>query len=123
MFSFDMSLPLLVVTTIAVLALLLSLWQLRLIKVLGCDLRAVQRELAEKNVVKNVESTPSFATNLDQVEREQQKTIPTPRSSSEKYRYVAALAGQGVDASGIATALHLAPAEVEQLLKLARLKQ
>ncbi len=123
MFSFDVPLPLLVVTAIALLALFLSLWQLRLIKGLGCDLRAVKRELAKKNVATNVEPTPSFATNLDQVEREQQKAVSLPRNTSEKYRYVAALAEQGVDASGIATALHLAPAEVEQLLKLARLKQ
>ena len=123
MFGSEMPLPLLVVATIALLALLLSLWQLLLIKGLGRDLYKVRLELAEKKIANSVDPPTSFATNLDHAEREQQKEIPTPRSSAEKYRYVAALADQGVDAAGIATALHLAPAEVTQLLQLARLKQ
>ena len=44
------------------------------------------------------------------------------QSSAEKYRYVASLTAQGVSAAGIASALQLAPAEVEQLMKLSRLK-
>jgi len=123
MFGSEMPLPLLVVATIALLALLLSLWQLLLIKGLGRDLHKVCSELAENKHNNSVDPSPRFATNLDHAEREQHKVIPTPRSSAEKYQYVAALADQGVDAAGIATALHLAPAEVAQLLQLARLKQ
>ncbi|MEA3362570.1 MAG: hypothetical protein U9Q61_04805 [Thermodesulfobacteriota bacterium] len=113
-------LPLLLVGSIALLALLIGLWQGQISRKLGRELGELRRQLVETEVMQ--EHKPSFSTSLDRVEREQ-KTVEVPRSSAEKYRYVAALANQGVDAKEIAAALQMAPLEVEQLLQLAQLKQ
>ncbi len=113
-------LPLLFVGSIALLALLLGFWQLLVSRKLGRELRELRQQLLETGTKQ--EQKLSFSNSLDQVEREQ-KTIEVPRSSSEKYRYVASLANQGVNAKGIAAALQMAPAEVEQLLQLVQLKQ
>jgi len=110
-------LPLLLIGSVASLALLLGFWQLWVSKKLGVELRELRQQLETES-----EPNPSFSNHLDRVEREQ-KAVEVPRSSSEKYRYIASLADQGVDAKGIATALQMAPVEVEQLLKLAQLKQ
>ena len=116
-------LPLLLVGSVAVLALLLAFWQMGVSRRLGRELGLLRQQL-EKVETPPVEppSKPNFSHHLDQVERQQQEIEP-PRVTSEKYQYVASLAGQGFDAEGIATALQMAPAEVEQLLKLAQLKQ
>lgn len=45
------------------------------------------------------------------------------RGAPEKYRYVAALAEQGLSPAQIGQALHLAPAEVEQAVRLTRLRR
>lgn len=113
-------LPVLFVGSIALLALLLGFWQLRVSRKLGRELRELQQQLLE--IGTKQEQKLSFSNSLDQVEREQ-KAVEVPRSSSEKYRYVASLASQGVNAKGIAAALQMAPAEVEQLLQLVQLKQ
>jgi DNA-binding NarL/FixJ family response regulator len=111
---------LLFVGSIALLALLIGFWQLRVSGKMGRELVKLRRELLERETQQELK--PSFSNSLDQVEREQ-KTAGIPRSSSEKYRYVASLAGQGVNAQEIAVALQMAPAEVEQLLKLVRVKK
>jgi len=111
---------LLLVGSIALLALLIGFWQLRVSGKMGRELVKLRRELLERETQQELK--PSFSNSLDQVEREQ-KAAGIPRSSSEKYRYVASLAGQGVNAQEIAVALQMAPAEVEQLLKLAQLKR
>lgn len=111
--------PLLLIGFIALLALLLGLWQLGVSKRLGRELRELRQKLLEVDI--KLEQKPSFSNRLDRVEREQ-KAVEVPRSSAEKYRYVASLADQGVDVKGIAVALQMAPVEVEQLLKLAQLK-
>ncbi len=113
-------LPLLLVGSVALLALLLGFWQLRISRKLGRELCELRQHLLDTGAKQ--QHKPSFSKSLDQVEREQ-KTIEPPRSSSEKYRYVASLASQGVNAKGIAAALQMAPAEVEQLLQLVQLKQ
>ncbi len=112
-------LPLLLIGSVALLALLLGFWQLRVSRKLGLELRKLQQRL---DTEAQLEQKPSFSNRLDQVEREQ-RAEEVPRSSSEKYRYIASLADQGVDAKGIATALQMAPVEVEQLLQLSRIKQ
>lgn len=45
------------------------------------------------------------------------------RQAPEKYRYVATLAGYGMESVEIAAILNLAPAEAEQLLALSRVAQ
>ncbi|MCK4503701.1 MAG: hypothetical protein KAU22_11760 [Desulfuromonadales bacterium] len=112
--------PLVLISAVAGFALLLGFWQMLVAKRLGRQLRQLQQQLDK--IIAAGEQKPSFSTSLKQVE-EEQKVVAAPTSSSEKYRYVASLAEQGVDAQGIAAALQLAPAEVAQLLQLARLKR
>ena len=111
---------LLLVGSIALVALLLGFWQLRVAKKLGRELRKLRQQIVAMK--EKSEHHTSFSNSLDQIEREQ-KVVAVPRSSSEKYQYVASLADQGVNAEGIAVALQMAQAEVEQLLQLSRLKQ
>ncbi|MCF6265581.1 MAG: hypothetical protein L3J57_03425 [Desulfuromusa sp.] len=113
-------LPLLLIGSIALLALLIGFWQRHISRKLGLELDELRQQLLE--TVSMREQRTSFSNSLDRVEREQ-KTVEVPQSSAEKYRYVAALANQGVDAKEIAAALQMAPIEVEQLLQLAQLKR
>ncbi len=88
----------------------------------------LRRELNELRNLMDRRSTvapvvkDNFSTSLDTAERQQPQPF-SRRNSAEKYRYVGSLAQQGLDAEGIAEALQMAPAEVEQLLQLAKLKQ
>ena len=116
--------PLLVIGGLAVLALLLGFWQL----LVSRRLRREIDELRNQQEVATASETKvpiSFSTSLDHAEKDQlQATQPVmPRNSAEKYRYVGSLAQQGLDAKGIAEALQMPTAEVEQLLQLAKLKQ
>jgi len=117
-------LSLLLVGGLALLALLLCFWQLLTSRRLSRELAELRKQLDEK--ADPAAAVPiSFSTSLDSAERDQlQSTQPAmPRNSAEKYRYVGALAEQGLDAKGIADALQMPTAEVEQLLQLAKLKQ
>ena len=113
-------LPLVFSGSIALLVLSLSFWQLRVSGKLGRELHELRKKFLE--IEAKQEQKQTFSQSLDQVEREQ-KAVEIPRSSSEKYRYVASLSEQGIDAQGIAAALQMAPVEVEQLLQLAQLKR
>ncbi len=113
-------LPLVFSGSIALLVLSLSFWQLRVSGKLGRELHELRKKFLE--IEAKQEQKQTFSQSLDQVEREQ-KAVEIPRSSSEKYRYVASLSEQGIDAQGIAAALQMAPVEVEQLLQLTRLKR
>ena len=112
---------LLFIGAVALLALLLGFWQLGVSRRLSREVSALRRQLDQTVVAP--EKKANFSRDLDRVERQQQKRVDAPNSPAEKYQYVASLANQGVDAKGIAAALQMAPAEVEQLLKLARLKR
>ncbi len=114
---------LLIVACLALLALLLGLWALKLVASLRRELNALRAEAVNKPAAEQSE-TVNFSTSLDKVEREQLQAAAAvaPRNSAEKYRYVASLADQGLDAQGIAAALQMPAAEVEQLLRLAKLK-
>jgi len=114
-------LPLLLVAAVAGLALLLGLWQLQVSHKLRREVNELRRQLETRPVPGGAKT--NFSASLDQVERQQPVARAEQRSSTEKYRYVASMAAEGMDARGIAAALQLAPAEVEQLLQLARLKQ
>ena len=113
-------LPLILIAAIALLALLIGFWQLHISRKLSRELGEVRQRLLKVEVQR--EQKPNFSESLNRVEHKQ-KGVEIPRSSTEKYRYVAALANQGVDAKGLAAALQMAPVEVEQLLQLAQLQQ
>ena len=107
----------------AVLALLLSLWLLKTVRQLKRELRQLQNTTTAQ---REPEPKASFSASLNQAERTERATVPAvPRAipQADRYRYVEALAAQGLDAGKIAAALQMAPAEIEQLLQLARLKQ
>lgn len=114
---------LLITGGLALLALLLSLWQAQVS-------RRLQREVSDLR--SRIDAKPeaaatlpiSFSTSLDSAERDQLQSVQPvmPRNSAEKYRYVSSLAAQGLDARGIAEALQMPTTEVEQLLRLAKLK-
>ena len=114
---------LLVVACLALVALLLGLWLLKLVASLRRELTALRAEAVNKPAAEPTAAV-NFSTSLDSVEREQLQAAAAlaPRNSAEKYRYVASLADQGLDAQGIAAALQMPAAEVEQLLRLAKLK-
>ena len=109
------SIPLLLIGATALLSLFLGLWQRRTNRKLSNELDRLKQQLAE--IDSGPDQQPSFSTSLYQVEQKQIK-VAEPRSSSEKYRYIASLAEQGINAEGIAAALQMAPGEVEQLLQL-----
>lgn len=115
---------LLIIGGLALFTVLLSFRQLQVSRKLQRqinDLRSQIEVMPESQVTVPI----SFSTSLDSAERDQlQSTQPVmPRNSAEKYRYVGSLADQGLDAKGIAEALQMPAAEVEQLLQLAKLKK
>lgn len=117
----DEVLPLLSVAGIALLALLLVSRQSRVTRRLKSELAGL-KELLQQPPPAAPTQNVNFSASLDSAERLQSSLPVGVRNSPEKYRYVAALAEQGLDAKGIAAALKLAPAEVEQLLQLALLR-
>ncbi len=132
---------LLLVGALALSALLLGLWLLWVSKKQRQELSSLRRQFAElgkvsstplsrdggaadlKSAAGTVGTGESFSAQLDSVERRQAPSLAVPRNPAEKYGYVASLADQGMNAVQIADALQMAPAEVEQLLRLANLKQ
>lgn len=114
------SLPTLMIAAVALCALLLSLKSVVATRALKKEIDSLRKQLDALPV--ETETSISFSENLAQIERKVAPVVDGPVSGADKYRYVAALAEQGVDAEGIAAALQMAPAEVEQLLQLSRLK-
>lgn len=114
-------LVLLLVGSVAGLALMLSLRLLRVVTRLQQQVRNLQKK--EEQGIPGRE-TASFSVSLGQAERraEEAKVSLGGSTQADKYRYIASLADQGLDASGIAEALQMSAAEVEQLLRLARLR-
>lgn len=140
---------LLLIGSLALLSLLLGLWLLLVSNEQRKELRRLRQLLSgdgeeivepinssgRTSAVKPVDSPmfrevrDSFSARLNEVERERRQAPPaahapvTPRNPAEKYSYVASLASQGMTVAQIADALQMAPAEVDQLLRLASLKQ
>lgn len=56
-------------------------------------------------------------------EKLQENNALKPQGQADKYRYAVALAAQGQNVDSIAQALNMAPAEVEQVMQLARVKR
>ncbi len=106
---------------IAVIALVVSAWQYRSGRKLVQQLELVKQKLTEKEQAAPV--TASFSAHLSSAEKVQDKVKDRPVAQAEKYRYAVALADQGYTVEGIAKALKMAPAEVEQVMQLARIKR
>ncbi len=115
---------LLAVAGVAVLALLLSLWQLQGSRKLRRRIDELQLKLEERPPVEEKPAV-NFSTSLDTIERRQLQTAPPTAAGKpiNKYSYVGSLAEQGLDAKGIAAALQMPQDEVAQLLRLAKLKR
>ncbi len=108
--------------SVGLLALLLCLRLLRTVRRLQKRVQHLEQHLAEQPL--SEPQPASFSASLGQAERRVEATTVSLRgmSQGDKYRYVASLAQQGLDATGIAAALQMSPAEVEQLLALAQLR-
>ncbi|MBN1958808.1 MAG: hypothetical protein JXQ81_06045 [Desulfuromonadales bacterium] len=111
-----------IVTTVALVALLLSARQAVVVRKLKREITQLRAQLEEEHDVPK-EPKVNFSASLNQAERKTLVSAEGAAAHGDKYRYVASLADQGIDAKGIAAALQMAPAEVEQLIQLARLKQ
>lgn len=117
----NLSPELTVVAFMAFTALLLNLRQMLVNRSLHQQLVALgaQQRVAEPQQDDKV----TFSENLSRVEQ-QINSVPHAPSTpqADRYNYVASLAQQGYDADGIAAALQMSVAEVQQLTQLARLK-
>jgi hypothetical protein len=120
----DEQLLLSIVGCLALLALFAGFWQGLMIRKLRREVRELRMQVVEATEAETA-GAANFSTSLDEIERQQLQTVASsvPRNSAEKYRYVGSLADQGVDADGIAKALQMPIAEVQQLMQLAKIKQ
>lgn len=108
-------------TLLVALALLLVIRQAKAMRVLRRELSDLRRPPQPAEATAG--AADSFASHLSRSEKQQGALRPQAASGADRYRYVASLAEQGMAADEIAAALELAPQEVEQLLKLSRLKR
>ncbi len=115
---------LLFVGCLALLAFLMGFGQLLTSRKLKRELNDLRAQLDSQRPQEVTEQV-NFSASLAAVEKQhlQSPAQAVPRNSAEKYRYVGSLADQGLDAEGIAKALQMPATEVEQLLRLAKLKQ
>ncbi len=113
---------LLAIGAIACFALMLSWRLLRVVRKLQQQVRNLQATEVRKP---SEQAAPvSFSASLGQAERKAAETKIQFKggSQADKYRYVASLADQGLNAAAIATAMQMSIPEVEQALSLARLR-
>jgi hypothetical protein len=118
---------------VAGLALIGLLLQRRTLRTLAQQVKNLELQLEEDKSVAPV--TSSFSAHLSDAEKAQQKNQQElkeklhanspvkPQGQADKYRYAVALAAQGQGVDTIARALNMAPAEVEQVMQLARVKR
>jgi len=113
--------PIIVVGVVATGSLVLAVGLSVTVMKLKKDFRRLQKRLSEQPHAEN--PATDFSSSLSRVEQKFIGPKETSVSHAERYRYVASLAKQGVDAAGIAAALQMAPLEVEQLMRLANLNK
>ncbi|MFO7578000.1 MAG: hypothetical protein R6W66_09770 [Pelovirga sp.] len=109
---------------VALAALLTALLQTLRGRRLERRLEALQEQLDKRQ--SDIAAAPpprNFSAHLSSAEKSQFPAAGKPLAQAEKYRYAAALAAQGQGVEGIAAALQMAPAEVEQVMRLARLQR
>lgn len=111
----------LIALILAAIALVVAGWQYRSGRRLAQQLELLQQQLAQKPETESAKA--AFSVHLSNAEKVQDKTEDKPVAQAERYRYAAALADQGHSAADIAKALNMAPTEVEQIMRLARIKR
>ena len=115
-----MSEPLLVTALSAAMLLLLVVLILQLKSSRKLKLQVAQLEIQLKEAQRSPES---FSEDLVIAERNFQKPqIKNDQKMPERYRYIRAMARQGMNATQIATILQVGEEEAEQIIRLARLK-
>lgn len=115
------------------IAMIATLFQRQNLRTLAQQVKDLETKLSEHKSVAPVMS--SFSAHLHDAETTQQKSHQElkeklqesnrvkPQVQADKYRYAVALAAQGQSVDSIAQALNMAPAEVEQVVQLARVKR
>jgi len=129
----------LVALVAAVIALLMALWQRKALSALRQQLKTLATTLKHIDDLQKDQPLASvtnrFSAHLNDAEKNQQEShqelkaklqennAVKPQGQADKYRYAVALAAQGQSVDSIAEVLNMAPAEVEQVMQLARVKR
>lgn len=115
------------------IALIAILFQRKTQRTLAQQLENLETRLQEDKSLAPL--TNRFSAYLQDAEKTQQKSqqelkeklqessTVKPQGQADKYRYAVALAAQGQSVDSIAQALNMGPAEVEQVMQLARVKR
>ncbi len=78
----------------------------------------------EEQLQREPDPPERFSQNLAQAERCHKIPRPhQPQEMPDRYRYISAMARQGMSAAQIATALHIGEDEAVQIVRLAQLKR
>ncbi len=123
----------------AVIAVLMTLLHRRTLRALRLQLKGTETKVQEiAELLKDrplASATSGFSARLNDVEKNldqshqqlkeklQENNAAKPQGQADKYRYAVALAAQGQNVDSIAQALNMAPAEVEQVMQLSRVKR
>lgn len=111
------------VSTGAVSAMLFALLlQRRRCRNLECELEGLKvRQTKTESEIEVPEVRP-FAEDLERAEHQHIMARPQREGTTERYRYISAMARQGVTPAQIAAALQVGEAEAEQIVRLTQLQ-
>lgn len=123
----------------AFIAVGMTLLQRRMLSTVRQQLQTMEKSVQEiTELLKNrplASATSGFSAHLSDAEKHQhlsqqelkaklqENNAAKPQGQADKYRYAVALAAQGQNVDSIAQALNMAPAEVEQVMQLSRVKR
>ena len=123
----------------AMIAVVMTLSQRRTLSAVRQQMQVMEttvQEIAELLEERPLASaTSGFSAHLNDAEKHQHQShqqlkeklqennAAKPQGQADKSRYAVALATQGQDIDSIAQALNMAPAEVEQVMQLSRVKR
>ncbi len=106
------------VLSAVVLLLVVSLLQLKRCRKLKQQIGQLEIQLEEAN-----RPAECFSEDLSMAERDfQEPEVRHEQDMPDRYRYIRAMARQGMNATQIATILKVGEEEAEQIVRLARLK-
>ncbi len=124
---------------VAISAVLMTLLQRRTLNAARQQLKGLETRVQEMaELLKNrplASAISGFSAHLNDAEKHQhqsqqqlkeklqQSNAAKTQGQADKYRYAVALATQGQNVDSIAQALNMAPAEVEQVMQLSRVKR